>query len=128
MARPTVISLYSGAGGLDYGFDAVGFPETTATALRFIRNGGTAVVVGLGPVGTRLDLDPADFIRREKFLTGTIYGSEDPAVALPLLLGHVRGGRLQLSGMVGPTFPLERANEAIAASLSGLPGRVIVTP
>jgi S-(hydroxymethyl)glutathione dehydrogenase / alcohol dehydrogenase len=114
--------------GLDYGFDAVGLPETTATALRFIRNGGTAVVVGLGPVGTRLDLDPADFVRREKILTGTIYGSEDPAVALPVLLEHVREGRLELSGLVGPTFPLDRANDAVEASLAGLPGRVVVTP
>jgi S-(hydroxymethyl)glutathione dehydrogenase/alcohol dehydrogenase len=114
--------------GLDYGFDAVGFPETTATALRFVRNGGTVVVVGLGPVGSRLDLDPADFVRREKFLTGTIYGSEDPAVALPGLLEHVRTGRLRLGELVGPSFPLERANDAVAATLAGSAGRVLVTP
>jgi len=29
---------------------------------------------------------------------------------------------------VGPTFPLERADEAIQAALAGEPGRVIVTP
>ena len=43
---------------------------------------------GLDPLGDPgLDLDPAEFTRREKFLTGTMYGSEDPAVALPILLG-----------------------------------------
>jgi S-(hydroxymethyl)glutathione dehydrogenase/alcohol dehydrogenase len=113
---------------LDYAFDAVGHAETTETALRFTRNGGTAVVVGLGPTGTRLDLDTAALVRGEKVLTGTMYGSEDPAVALPVLLEHVRKGQLQLSGLVGPTFPLERVNDAIEASLSGSPGRVLVTP
>jgi S-(hydroxymethyl)glutathione dehydrogenase / alcohol dehydrogenase len=112
--------------GLDYGFDAVGFPETTATALRFTRSGGTAVVVGLGPAGARLDLDPAEFIRREKLLTGTMYGSEDPAVALPVLLEHVRAGRLLLRELVGPSFPLEEVNDAIEASLAGSAGRVLV--
>jgi Zn-dependent alcohol dehydrogenase len=75
-----------------------------------------------------LDLEPADFIRREKRLTGTLYGSEDPAVALPILLEHLRAGRLELASMVGPKFPLEQVNEAIAESLSGSPGRVLVLP
>jgi S-(hydroxymethyl)glutathione dehydrogenase/alcohol dehydrogenase len=57
-----------------------------------------------------------------------MYGSEDPAVALPILLEHVRAGRLDLASMVGPTFALEDVNEAIAASLAGAAGRVLVTP
>ena len=114
--------------GMDYAFDAVGDPSTVELALRLTRSGGTTVIVGLPAVGARLDLDPAQFNRREKWLTGTMYGSEDPAVALPILLEHVRAGRLELAGLVGPEFPLDRINEAIDASLSGVPGRVIVRP
>jgi S-(hydroxymethyl)glutathione dehydrogenase/alcohol dehydrogenase len=114
--------------GADNAFDAVGNPETTATALRYTRSGGTCVVVGLPAAGARLDLDPAEFNRREKFLTGTMYGSEDPAFALPVLLDHVRSGRLQLSALLGPAFPLDRVNEAFEASLGGSPGRVLVLP
>jgi S-(hydroxymethyl)glutathione dehydrogenase/alcohol dehydrogenase len=114
--------------GVDYAFDAVGDPDTTATALRFTRSGGTAVVVGLPAAGARLDLDPADFNRREKWLTGTMYGSEDPAVALPMLLDHVRAGRLLLGDLVGPSYPLERVDDAVEASLAGSAGRVLVVP
>jgi S-(hydroxymethyl)glutathione dehydrogenase/alcohol dehydrogenase len=57
-----------------------------------------------------------------------MYGSEDPAVALPVLLEHVRAGRLELAGLVGPEFELDRINDAVDASLAGVPGRVIVTP
>jgi S-(hydroxymethyl)glutathione dehydrogenase/alcohol dehydrogenase len=114
--------------GADYAFDAVGDPSTSATALRCTRSGGTAVIVGLPATGLRLDLDPGEFIRREKFLTGTMYGSEDPAVALPILLEHVRAGRLQLKELLGPTYSLDDVNEAFAATLAGSPGRVLVAP
>ncbi len=114
--------------GVDYAFDAVGAPETTAAALRWTRSGGLCVIVGLPAGGARLDLDPAEFNRREKFLTGTMYGSEDPAVALPLLLAHVRSGGLDLASMLGPTYPLDAAEEAVQASLGGAPGRVLVLP
>ncbi len=114
--------------GADYAFDAVGDPETSALALRFTRSGGTCVIVGLPAAGARLDLDPAEFNRREKFLTGTMYGSEDPAVALPILLGHVRAGRLKLGELLGASYPLEQVNEAFGAALSGSPGRVLVIP
>jgi S-(hydroxymethyl)glutathione dehydrogenase / alcohol dehydrogenase len=114
--------------GADVAFDAVGNPDTTALSLRWTRNGGRAVVVGLPAAGERLDLDPAEFVRREKELTGTIYGSEDPRVALPVLLDHVRSGALRLEPMVGPRFSLDDVNDAIEASLGGAPGRVVVEP
>jgi S-(hydroxymethyl)glutathione dehydrogenase / alcohol dehydrogenase len=114
--------------GADYAFDAVGYPATSVTALELTRSGGTCVIVGLPPTGSRLDLDPALFTRREKWLTGTMYGSEDPAVALPVLIGHVRAGRLDLASLVGPSYPLDEVNAAVEASLAGSPGRVLVTP
>ena len=89
--------------GVDYAFDAVGDPETTKSAFRWTRNGGLCVIVGLPATGARLELDPTEFIRREKRLTGTIYGSEDPAVALPVLVGHVRSGALDLRSQLGPS-------------------------
>jgi S-(hydroxymethyl)glutathione dehydrogenase/alcohol dehydrogenase len=114
--------------GVDYTFDAVGDPETTKTAFRWTRNGGLCVIVGLPAAGARLELDPTEFIRREKRLTGTIYGSEDPAVALPVLLGHVRSGALDLRSQLGPQFSLDDANDAVEAALAGVPGRVLVKP
>jgi len=114
--------------GADFGFDAVGDPRTTETALRSTRDGGTTVIVGLPGQGLRLDLDPFELIRKEKRLTGTIYGSEDPAVSLPAMLDLVRDGRLDLASSVGPSFPLERADDAVEASLAGEAGRVLVVP
>ena len=114
--------------GADYGFDAVGDPSLSALALRHTRSGGTTVLVGLPPTGLRLDLDPGEFLRREKFLTGTMYGSEDPAVALPILLDHVAAGRLELGSLIGPVYPLDEIDAAVQASMAGSAGRVLVEP
>ena len=115
-------------GEFDYTFDAVGGPETFELAVRATRGGGTVVAVGMAAAGVRYELDPFQLTNEEKWLTGSLYGSEDPAVALPALLEHVRAGRLELESLLGPSYPLEDVNEAIAASLGGSPGRVLVTP
>jgi S-(hydroxymethyl)glutathione dehydrogenase/alcohol dehydrogenase len=112
---------------VDVAFDAVGGPETLDLAIRSTRGGGTIVAVGMAPAGVRVELDPFQLTNEEKVLTGSLYGSEDPAVALPRLLELYRAGRLELTAVLGPRFPLERAEEAIQASLGGEPGRVLVT-
>jgi S-(hydroxymethyl)glutathione dehydrogenase/alcohol dehydrogenase len=113
-------------GGVDVAFEAVGSPETEALALRLTRPGGTACLVGMPAAGARLDLDPFEIVNREKTLTGSVYGSDDPAHALPALLADVEAGRIELAPLVGPSYPLERVNEAVEASLAGAPGRVLV--
>ena len=112
--------------GVDYAFDAVGGAETFDLALRATRGGGTVVVVGMAPAGVKLAIDPFQLTNEEKVLTGSLYGSEDPSVALPALLEHIRAGRLDLEHALGPSFPLERVNEAIEASIAGAAGRVLV--
>ena len=114
--------------GVEFAFDAVGDPDTTAYALRNAGSGSTTVIVGLPAAGRRLDLDPVDLIRKEKWLTGCLYGSEDPAVALPILLDHVREGRLVLAPLLGTTYPLEGVDAAVAESLRGQGGRVMLLP
>jgi S-(hydroxymethyl)glutathione dehydrogenase / alcohol dehydrogenase len=114
--------------GADVALDLVGRTATTATALRLTRSGGTTVIVGLPPAGEELRLDFAEFNRREKWLTGTMYGSENPADAMPQLLAYVRSGQLNLAAMTGPRYPLDRVNEALEASMAGVPARVIVMP
>jgi S-(hydroxymethyl)glutathione dehydrogenase/alcohol dehydrogenase len=113
--------------GVDLAFDAVGTPETVASALRHTRDGGTAVVIGLPAAGLRFEIEPFELIRREKRLTGTLYGSVDPAEALPQLLDHVAAGRLELAPLVGDRFGLDDIDIAVAASLEGSGARVLVT-
>ena len=112
----------------DHTFDVVGAPATQASAVRWARDGGTVVFVGLPVAGAKLELDSWDLVTREKRLVGTVYGSADPAELLPELLAAVAAGALDLESMVGTTYPLDAVNEAVAESLGGAPRRVLVTP
>jgi S-(hydroxymethyl)glutathione dehydrogenase/alcohol dehydrogenase len=114
--------------GADVALDVVGTAATTASALRYTRSGGITVIVGLPPAGEQLRLEFGEFNRREKWLTGTMYGSENPAVALPQLLAYVRSGQLDLAAMAGPSYPLNCVNEAFEMSMAGSATRVLVTP
>ena len=112
--------------GVDYAFDAVGDPATSVLALRWM-NGGTTVLAGLPAAGERLDLDPTDFTRREKLLTGTMYGSRIPRLPCRSFsttcvqpAAPARPRR--------PRFGLDEVNGAVEASLAGSPGRVLVLP
>jgi S-(hydroxymethyl)glutathione dehydrogenase/alcohol dehydrogenase len=113
--------------GFDHAFEVVGTAETAELALRLVRPGGRTTLVGIPPAGTRMSIDPFEITAREKTLAGTIYGSEDPGTALPRLIEYARAGRLELTSLLGPRFPLDQVEEAVAESLAGSVGRVIVT-
>jgi S-(hydroxymethyl)glutathione dehydrogenase / alcohol dehydrogenase len=113
--------------GFDCTIDAVGGAETTAMALRNTTIAGTAVLVGLPAAGGRLELDLADIVVNEKHIVGSIYGSADPGSMLPTLLEWVRSGQLELASLIGARYPLADVNDAVQASLAGLPGRVVLT-
>jgi Zn-dependent alcohol dehydrogenase len=112
--------------GADLALDVVGSGTATRQALRLTRSGGVTLIVGLPPSGDDLTVEFAEFTRREKWLTGTMYGSEDPAVALPVLMDYAKRGQLDLTA--GPHFPLEAINAAVAASMAGAANRVLVLP
>jgi S-(hydroxymethyl)glutathione dehydrogenase / alcohol dehydrogenase len=113
--------------GFDCTFDAVGGAQTTELAIRHTGIAGSAVIVGLPAAGGRADLDLADLVVSEKAVVGTIYGSTSPAALLPDLFTWVRDGRLKLAPLLTGSFPLEEIDAAVAASLDGSSGRVLVT-
>jgi S-(hydroxymethyl)glutathione dehydrogenase/alcohol dehydrogenase len=118
--------LTSRAEGYDYAFDAVGGATTVRAAFDALRNGGVGVLVGMGPPGQKLDLDPLDLVTQEKTLTGSIYGSGEPKAMTEHLLAYLTDGRLQLGSMIGERFPLDEINDAVDSALRGEGGRALV--
>jgi S-(hydroxymethyl)glutathione dehydrogenase / alcohol dehydrogenase len=86
-------------GGVDYAFEVIGRPETMRQAWGAIRPGGTAVVVGLAPLGVDASVPAIEFLS-DKTLRGTYYGSGDPAAELPGLADLAVSGELDLAGVV----------------------------
>jgi Zn-dependent alcohol dehydrogenase len=112
-------------GGVDHAFEVIGRQETIRLAWDAIRPGGSAIVVGLAPVGVEATV-PAIELLSDKSLRGTYYGSGDPAAELPELAGLALAGDLDLSRVVTHTVPLEGIGDALDRLRSGEGARTVL--
>lgn len=122
MAGPEVIenirSLTSGRGA-DFVFEAIGLPAVQEQSLAATRKGGTLVLVGISPMGSGTNLPGAIIARQEKTITGSYYGTANPARDFPLIADLYQRGLLDLGRLVSKQYPLEQINAAYADMLSG---------
>ncbi len=61
-------------GGVDYAFEAIGLKKTAEQAFECLRPGGTATIIGMIPVGQKIELEGSVFLR-EKRIQGCSMGS-----------------------------------------------------
>ena len=112
--------------GVDLAIDAFGSAETMTSAFDSVRRGGTAVLVGLAPVGEKVPLDMVDMVRAQKTVAGCYYGSSSPHEAFKKIVGLYLQGKLDIEGLILRSFSLERINEGFDALARGEDGRGIV--
>jgi S-(hydroxymethyl)glutathione dehydrogenase/alcohol dehydrogenase len=112
--------------GADYVFEAIGLPAVQEQCLDAVRPGGTVVLVGISPMGSGTNLPGAIISRQEKTVTGSYYGSANPARDFPMLVDLYLRGRLDLDRLITQTYTLDQINEAYAEMLSGKVARGVV--
>jgi NDMA-dependent alcohol dehydrogenase len=129
MAGPEAVgeikSLTHGRGA-DFVFEAIGIPAVQEQALGATRKGGTLVLVGISPMGSGTNFPGAIIARQEKTITGSYYGSANPARDFPLIAGLYARGQLDLARLVSKTYPLAQINAAYADMLSGETARGVI--
>jgi S-(hydroxymethyl)glutathione dehydrogenase / alcohol dehydrogenase len=111
--------------GADFAFEVIGRPETIRLAWDVIRPGGTAVVVGLVPVGVEASVPAIEFLS-DKSLRGTYYGSGDPAAELPELARLALDGSLDLAKVVTHVGDLEGVEAALDRLRRGEGARTVL--
>ena len=116
----------TGGRGADYAFDAIGSELTTLQIVDAIRNGGTAVIVGMAAMNVRAPITPYTMALQEKTLKGTLYGSIRPLVDMPQLVDLYLGGKLKIDQLVSRTYKIEEINEGFRRMLSGEVARGVV--
>lgn len=116
----------TGGRGADYVFDTVGAPTTIARALGFARKGGSIIVTGLSRTDAIASIPLFPFVMQEKRLTGSLYGSGQPARDVPLLVALYREGKLKLDELATRTYSLDGVNDALDALSSGEGARGII--
>ena len=71
-------------------------------------------------------MDAAEFIRREKVLTGSIFGSADTTRDFVDYAQRYLDGRLPIDRLVTERYRLDEINEACDAMLTGGVGRGVI--
>ena len=108
--------------GVDMALDSFGAPDVVAGAVKSLRRGGTAISVGLAPVGATAPIDVVDMIRSQKTLSGSYYGSASPHETFKKLVDYYLKGRIDLDSMITRTYSLEQVNEGFDAIAEGEDG------
>ncbi len=113
-------------GGVHYAFEAIGLKQTAEDAFAMLRQGGAAVIIGMIPVGTKIELTGSDFLREKKVL-GSFMGSIRFRVDMPRFIDFYLQGKLHLDEMISKRIGLADINTAFADIKSGsVPRSVIV--
>ena len=112
-------------GGVHYSFEAIGLKSTTEQAWKMIRNGGTATVIGMIPVGTMVEIHGPELLR-EKTLQGSNMGSNRFRVDMPRYVDFYLAGKLHLDDMISSRIKLEDVNDALAQLETGEVARNVI--
>lgn len=111
--------------GAEYAFEAIGSPAAATQAFEMIRNGGTAVIVGMMPLGSEVKLNGVGFLMEKKAI-GCMYGSANFREHMPKLVDLFLQGRIDLSGLVSQRLPLADVNKGFDLMRSGKVARSVL--
>ncbi|MFF4792564.1 Zn-dependent alcohol dehydrogenase [Streptomyces sp. NPDC001276] len=123
---PREIRALTGKQGVDAAVECVGRAVTIRAAWESTRRGGRTTVVGIGGKDEQVTFNALELFHWGRTLTGCVYGNSDPARDLPVLAGHVRAGRLDLTTLVTDRISLDDIPAAFENMLAGKGGRALV--
>ncbi len=98
-------------GGVQHSFEAIGLKITAEQSFKMLRRGGTANIIGMIPVGTKIELTGSDFLG-ERRIQGSYMGSNRFPVDMPRLVDFYMSGKLKLDQMISRRIKLEEINSA----------------
>jgi len=112
-------------GGVDYAFEAVGVKKLAEQCFECIKPGGTATIIGMIPVGQKVEIDGPKLLTERK-IQGTNMGSNRFRIDMPRYVDYYLQGRLNLDDMISRRGKLEDVNEAFRAMKAGEVARTVL--
>ncbi len=112
-------------GGVDYAFEAIGLKIAVEQAWGMIKNGGTATIIGMIPMGTKVELDGVSFLF-EKKIQGSSMGSNRFRFDMPKYVDFYLNGKLNLDDLISQHVKLEEVNQAFADLEKGEVARTVI--
>ena len=112
-------------GGVDHAIEAVGRPASGELAVKSLKRGGTATILGMMPLQHSVGLSAMDLLSGKQ-LQGAIMGGNRFPVDIPRLVDFYMRGMLDLDSIVSETIPLERINEGFDQMKRGDAARSVI--
>jgi S-(hydroxymethyl)glutathione dehydrogenase/alcohol dehydrogenase len=112
-------------GGVEYSFEAIGLKITTEQCWQMLRPGGTATVIGMIPMGTKIEILGMDFLA-EKKIQGSTMGSNRFRIDMPRYIEMYLAGRLNLDDLVSQKIGLDQVQEGFDALKKGELARSVI--
>lgn len=113
-------------GGAQFAFEAYGGGVTTKMAVDMVRKRGTAVIVGIAPLGETANIEPVLITRLEKTVRGCFYGSSHPRQDMPRIADWYTRGLLNIDGLITRRYTLDDINRAYRDLESDAVGRGVI--
>jgi S-(hydroxymethyl)glutathione dehydrogenase/alcohol dehydrogenase len=113
------------SGGVHYSFEAIGLKQTAEQSFAMLRAGGSAVIIGMIPVGEKIEVPGFAFLGERKLL-GCMMGSNRFRIDMPRYVDLYMDGRLELDSLVSQRIGLDEVNEGFEAMKSGELARSVI--
>ena len=113
-------------GGVDFAFVTTSAAPAFGTAMRSLAARGTCVLIAGFPDGATLQFDPGHLLNGERRIIASKYGSSNPPVDFPDLVGLYLAGRLPLEAMVSRRWRANQVDEAYDALRAGNSARGLI--
>ena len=112
-------------GGVQHSFEAIGLSKTAEQAFNMLRRGGTANVIGMIPLGTKIELDGFAFLG-ERRIQGSAMGSNRFPIDMPRLIDFYMQRKLHLDDWISDRIKLSEINEGFANMKAGKVVRSVI--
>jgi S-(hydroxymethyl)glutathione dehydrogenase/alcohol dehydrogenase len=114
------------AGGPDVAFEAIGLPATIELTIASLPLGGTAVLVGLTPMGHRASFEVYPLVDGSRRILGSNYGFAEPDVDFPRYAALALAGRLPIERLVERRIGLDDLEDAFERLRRGDVARQVI--
>jgi S-(hydroxymethyl)glutathione dehydrogenase / alcohol dehydrogenase len=112
-------------GGVDHAIEAVGRPASGELAVKSLKRGGTATILGMMPLQHNVGLSAMDLLSGKR-LQGAIMGGNRFPVDIPRLVDFYMRGLLDLDSIIAERIALSAINEGFDKMKKGDSARSVI--
>ena len=113
-------------GGVDYAFECLGSKQTATQTFAMVKKGGTAIMVGVVPMGQMVEIPGLDLVLSGKKLLGSMMGDNRFRTDMPRYVEFYLSGQLKLDEMISARLKLDQVNHAFDEMRRGAAARSVV--